>query len=203
MSACRPGRQHTFWLWPFDADTDQSAFIVTELGTDALEGTESITDLERRVALYQIISHVSADLIKQCAGKKISFEGIRRLTGTSSIAPDPVIIIGAVAIACCRYAGPCAATGRKETGSSRLQDHFNGGCPEYAPERIERALSTSFNAVRVASPDMDEHSQKVYTIVSFLGMLELVRRGLIAANQNELFEDISLSKNAEKMTDHE
>ncbi len=163
------------------------------------EETQSITDLERRVALYQVISHVSLDLIKHY-GKKVSFEGVRRLTGVV-FAPDEKLTLEQLPnlINDMQRRVPPPAPAKPEARVfktvsitevlSTLQD------------RIERAMTTSFNAIRVMSPDMDDRSQKVYTIVSFLGMLELVRRGIIAAEQQDLFEDITLQKNATTPSD--
>ncbi len=157
-----------------------------------LEETESITDLERRVVLYQIISHVSADLIK-AYGKKISFEGVRRLTGVV-FAPDQKLTLDQLPQLIAEMLGRVPPPAVKKPEARVYKTISITEVLSTLQDRIERALSTSFNAIRVASPDMDEHSQKVYTIVSFLGMLELVRRGIVAAEQSELFEDITLQK---------
>jgi chromatin segregation and condensation protein Rec8/ScpA/Scc1 (kleisin family) len=53
----------------------------------------------------------------------------------------------------------------------------------------------------VTSPDGDDKSTRVYTIISFLGMLELVRQGMIVAEQNGLFEDITLAKSGTQITE--
>jgi chromatin segregation and condensation protein Rec8/ScpA/Scc1 (kleisin family) len=72
-------------------------------------------------------------------------------------------------------------------------------------ERIEKLLSCNFSDICVTSPDGDDKSTRVYTIISFLGMLELVRQGMIVANQNRLFGNIELQKSGtqieEKMID--
>ena len=64
-------------------------------------------------------------------------------------------------------------------------------------DRITRAMSSmNFKDIVVQDPDGDTRTQKVYTIVSFLGMLELVRRGLVLADQDTgAFGDIILNKN--------
>ncbi|MBY0328574.1 segregation/condensation protein A [Patescibacteria group bacterium] len=166
-----------------------------------LEETESITDLERRVALLQIISHVAGDLAKQY-GKKLSFEGVRRMTGVV-FAPDPKLhledLTGFIGDAVKR--APVEAPKKPEARVFKTISISE--VLSTLTERIEHALqhvasAVSFNSVRVQSPDADERSQKVYTIVSFLGMLELVRRGFLAAEQHELFSDISLEKQSEK-----
>lgn len=163
--------------------------------------TESISDLERRVALYQVITAVSGELTR-AYGKKLSFEGVRRTQGVV-FAPDATLalsdfaglILGAVQRAPVEAPKKPEARVFKTISISEVLNTLT--------ERIERALeningTVSFNSVRVHSPDEDDKSQKVYTIVSFLGMLELVRRGLLAAEQNELFHDITLAKAEEK-----
>lgn len=160
------------------------------------EESESITDLERRVALYQIISHISVDLIKQY-GKKVSFEGVRRLTGTV-FAPDEKVTLEQLPAFIHDITVRVPPPLPKKTEARVYKTISITEVLATLEERIQRAMSTSFNAIRVTSPDVDSHSQKVYTIVSFLGMLELVRRGLVAAEQSALFEDITLQKNNEQ-----
>ena len=164
--------------------------------------TESISDLERRVALYQIISQVSGELTR-AYGKKVSFEGVRRTTGVV-FAPDNNLALGDLAglILGAVQRAPVEAPKKPEARVFKtisISEVLNT-----LTERIERALenmsgAVSFNSVRVHSPDEDDKSQKVYTIVSFLGMLELVRRGLLAAEQHDLFHDITLQKAEEKV----
>ncbi|OHA59463.1 MAG: hypothetical protein A2589_01205 [Candidatus Vogelbacteria bacterium RIFOXYD1_FULL_46_19] len=54
-------------------------------------------------------------------------------------------------------------------------------------QRIERALSLKFNDFAPRN-----RAEKVNIIVSFLGMLELVKQGMIEVNQNAHFEDIDM-----------
>lgn len=68
-------------------------------------------------------------------------------------------------------------------------------------DRIEKLLSCNFSDICVTSPDGDDKSTRVYTIISFLGMLELVRQGMIVAEQNGLFEDITLEKSGTQITE--
>jgi segregation and condensation protein A len=159
------------------------------------EETESITDLERRVALYQVISHVSQDLIR-LYNKKVSFEGVRRLSGIV-FAPDEKLTLDMLPGLIGEMKSRVPPPAPKKPEARVFKTISISEVLNTLQERIERAMTTSFNAIRVTSPDMDDHSQKVYTIVSFLGMLELVRRGLIAAEQSESFEDIMLQKNYE------
>ncbi len=159
------------------------------------EETESITDLERRVALYQIVGQVAGELTKQY-GKKVSFEGVRRLSGVV-FAPDEKLLLDQLPGLVLDMVGRVPPPAPKKPEARVYKTISISEVLNTLQERIERAMTTSFNAIRVMSPDQDDHSVKVYTIVSFLGMLELVRRGLIAAEQNNLFEDISLQKNVD------
>ncbi|HEY0980074.1 MAG TPA: ScpA family protein [Candidatus Paceibacterota bacterium] len=166
------------------------------------EETESISDLERRVALYQIISQVSGELTR-AYGKKVSFEGVRRTGNTPVFAPDTKLALGDLAELILGAVKRAPVEAPKKPEARVFKTISISEVLNTLTERIERALeningTVSFNSVRVHSPDEDDKSQKVYTIVSFLGMLELVRRGLLAAEQNELFHDITLAKAEEK-----
>lgn len=157
------------------------------------EESTSISDLERRLALYQLVSKVAGELSKQY-GKKVLFGGVGQKTGVV-FAPDPVLhatslpelISGLVARM------PTPAPAKPE---ARVQVTISiTEVIDTIRERIERMMSrTNFADIIVQSPDGDSKSQKVYTIVSFLGMLELVRRGFVAADQDDQFGDITLDR---------
>lgn len=59
--------------------------------------------------------------------------------------------------------------------------------------RIQGALNMSFSDF-VGKPMGTEKESRVYVIVGFLAMLELVRGGIIDVMQDKLFDDISLTK---------
>lgn len=160
------------------------------------EESESITELERRVALYQIITEVSKS-IASLYGKKISFEGVPRSSGVV-FAPDPSLtadmlpsLIEMVAVRVPPPA-PKAPEARvfKTISIREVLDTLH--------ERIQKAMSVNFSDIIVNAPDGDHKSQRVYVIVSFLGMLELVRRGFVEANQEENFQNIRLQKQEQK-----
>ena len=157
------------------------------------EESESISDLERRIALYQLISHVSSDLIKQY-GKKICFEGAERRNTTPVFAPDPTLTADALPSLINTIIGriPPPAQAKPEARVSVTISITE--VLQTLEERIQKVLSCNFNDIVVNAPDGDHKSQKVYTIVSFLGMLELVRRGLIGADQDENFDTIRLNR---------
>lgn len=159
------------------------------------EESASITDLERRVALYQIITEASRWLTQRY-GKKILFEGVPRMKGIV-FAPDTALTVEMLAplidSALVRVPPPAPkkpeARVYKTISIREVLDTLH--------DRIQKALSVNFSDIVVHSPDGDDKSKKVYVIVSFLGMLELVRRGFVAAEQDEQFQDIRLQKQAQ------
>ena len=121
------------------------------------EETESITDLERRVALYQVISQISGELIKQY-NKKVSFEGVRRLTGVV-FAPDEKLTLQQFPALIDDILGRIPVPEPKKPEARVFKTISISEVLNTLQERIERAMSTRFNAIRVASPDMDDRSQ--------------------------------------------
>ncbi len=58
--------------------------------------------------------------------------------------------------------------------------------------RIQGALKMSFRDFSKRGSGAISREEKIEVIVSFLAMLELVKRGIVEASQSELFEDIEL-----------
>jgi segregation and condensation protein A len=164
------------------------------------EESESISDLERRVALYQIIT-VAAGALVRSYGKKISFDGPIR--GFSPVfAPDPSLRVEQLATLVGELEKNMPVLTPQKPEARVVTTISIKEVLETLADRIEQAMKTSFQAIAVTSPDADSKSQKVYTIVSFLGMLELVRRGIIDAHQGALFDDITLERIPESPTPH-
>ncbi len=160
------------------------------------EESESITDLERRLALLAVISEASKWLASKY-GKKISFEGAQRMSGVV-FAPDPSLTVDMLAVlvdgAIVRVPPPAP----KKPETRVFKTISIAEVLDTLHERIQRAMSSvNFNDIIVHAPEGDEREKKVYVIVSFLGMLELVRRGFVNAEQEEGFENITLSAQAQ------
>ncbi len=158
------------------------------------EESASITDLERRVALYQLISKISLELTK-AYGKTILFDGVGQKTGVV-FAPDPTLqatdLPGLIEGLRARMPAPTPVK-----PEARVQVTISiTEVIDTIRERIERLMEGSFADIVVQSPNGDDKSQKVYTIVSFLGMLELVRRGFVQAEQDDQFGDIKLNRHS-------
>jgi segregation and condensation protein A len=61
-------------------------------------------------------------------------------------------------------------------------------------DRIETSLKMSFSEISKGGNFENNKEQKVFVIVSFLAMLELVRQGVVSAMQDNNFEEISIEK---------
>ena len=164
------------------------------------EETESISDLERRVALYQVISQVSAELIAGY-GKCTTFSGAAR-PQAPVFAPDQSLSAGMLPTLIVDIIGRIPPPQEKKPQARVYKTISLTEVLSTLTDRIEKALGKmQFSALRISSPDGDSHSEKVYTIISFLGMLELVRRGVLMAEQPDAFADISLEKHSGTHTD--
>ena len=155
------------------------------------EESESISDLERRLALLAVVSEASKWLTNKY-GKKISFEGVPR-NSSVVFAPDTSLPLEMLAVlvdgALVRVPPPKPKHPETKVFKTISISEVLGTLHD----RIQKALSISFNDIIVNAPEGEEKQQKVYVIVSFLGMLELVRRGFVQAIQEEGFQDIKLS----------
>lgn len=65
-------------------------------------------------------------------------------------------------------------------------------------ERIEQELSFSFKTIAQKSGLETPREQKVFVIVSFLALLELVRGGIIDILQDNAFDDMRINKQVEE-----
>ncbi|HVY35908.1 MAG TPA: ScpA family protein [Candidatus Paceibacterota bacterium] len=152
----------------------------------------SIGELERRIALYQIISEAAGDLIKKY-GKKISFEGPTR-PFAPVFAPDNTLTLATLQTLITDMEARVPVFAPKKPEARVYTTISITEVLATLHERMEKALSCTFKDIAVASPDGNQQSQKIYTIVSFLGMLEMVRRGFVDASQESLFDDIHLTR---------
>jgi segregation and condensation protein A len=67
-------------------------------------------------------------------------------------------------------------------------------------KRVEDGLKFSFADISKSGEAGTAKEKKVYAIVSFLALLELVRQGILAVAQNNNFEDIQIEKQSQAQT---
>jgi len=64
-------------------------------------------------------------------------------------------------------------------------------------ERVQNSLEVSFSEFSVSRGGSEDVGRKVEIIISFLAMLELVKRGFIMVRQKDLFDSINIRKKME------
>lgn len=167
------------------------------------EESESISDLERRLVLLGLVTEASKWLTQKY-GKKIAFEGVSRMSGVV-FAPDPALTIDMLAPLVTGVLVRVPPPAPQKPEARVFKTISIAEVIDTLHERIQKALSAvTFNDIVVHTPDEDDKQKKVYVIVSFLGMLELVRRGFVNAEQEEASGTILLSPQSQtENTSHE
>jgi segregation and condensation protein A len=151
------------------------------------EEEQSISDLEDRLKLYQRIKDLSIG-IKERFGRNIIFRKTERKDPVIVFSPPEGLALSGIAAA---MQGVVAglpkpdirpkATVRKVVSLEEMIGNL--------AERMAKTLKMSFFGF---SGKGRETTEKVHVIISFLALLELVKRGAIEANQENAFSDISM-----------
>jgi segregation and condensation protein A len=156
------------------------------------EESESITELEKRVALYQVISEASKWL-GETYGKTTLFTGALREKEVI-FAPDMSLTLQMLPGFIDTVVLSVPPPKPKEPVARVFKTISIRDVIDTLHDRIQKALFVNFDDIVFRSPEGDEGQKKVYVIVSFLGMLELVRRGFVDAEQDDNFQNIRLQK---------
>jgi segregation and condensation protein A len=160
------------------------------------EESGQIVDLERRLRLYQRIKDAGIP-IKEAFGKAIIFARSEAFDMGPVFSPDELITKENMLAA--MHSIIAAAPKKEALPEVTIKKVINiEEMIASLAERIQEGLRMSFSdfagRTKGTPPTKEE---KVYVIVSFLAMLELVREGLINAIQDNRFEDITLEKQRE------
>ena len=158
--------------------------------TDEEKG--EIQDLEKRLRLYQFDKEAAAE-VKKNFGKNIIHFGPGRMGDISVFAPDAAITLENLQKLCQEAIGNIPSkVFMPEVKVSKVVSIEE--MMESLAERIQNSLKMSFKEFSLLSGSKDVKEKKVYLIVSFIAMLEMVRTGLMDAIQNENFGDINMEK---------
>ena len=151
-----------------------------------------IGDLEARLRMYQVIKEVSKN-IKEKFGRQIIFGTSEKELFSPIFSPDPSITLPNIleAIGLVIEAMP-----KKEFLPKvkigrviNIEEVINS-----LIKRIQNSLSVSFSEFASDHKADSPKEKKIYFIVSFLAMLELVRTGILAVAQENNFEDIIIER---------
>ena len=158
------------------------------------EEEENIVDLESRLSLYKLVKEASIE-IKNNFGMQIIFSAPERDTTAPVFSPDPRVtqelLASALTDVIVRLPKPAEILPEVTVAKVVSLEEMIGTLSD----RIEHHLSLSFQEFsKNSDPNATEKEKKVYTIVSFLALLELVRGGLVDCLQNDAYADISITK---------
>jgi segregation and condensation protein A len=157
--------------------------------------TEKITDLEKRLKLYQIIKNASID-VKTNFGTNIIFSPLDRVWSEPIFSPDPLITISSMSDSINDVLAHIPKKEQKLTEIEVKKIISIDQVIDSLTSRIQSAINISFKDFAKSHNAGDVSEARVHIIVSFLAMLELVREGIIDVVQNVSFEDINISKQA-------
>lgn len=144
----------------------------------------SIEDLERRLALYAEIKKLSEN-VKKNYGKKIIYARQESKNITPVFSPSHDLTAQNILEAINRVINNLPRM--EKLPQVIVQKVLNlEEVIESLAQRVQAALKTSFQDF------VKDKKEKVNIIVSFLGMLELVKRGLVQVEQGEHFSDIQM-----------
>ena len=156
------------------------------------EEEENIHDLEERLALYKRIRELTGHL-KECWGKQIIFEKNPPRHIEPVFSPDASMTVAALHAAIQQVLIAIPARERLPAVTIKkvisLEEMINN-----LSERVAATLKMSFREFSGGRGEGSENSRehKVHVIVSFLAMLELVKRGVVAVRQENEFSDIEI-----------
>ncbi len=154
-----------------------------------IEEEGDIHSLEERLRLYELFTRLGVN-IKNNFGKSLIFAPLERKSEVLVFLPDEQItsysmmgfaknLLGAMPK---KIALPAVEV-KKVISIEEMINNLT--------ERIQNSMSTSFKSFTGKAITKEE---KVFVIVGFLAMLELVRNGIMHVVQENNFEDIIISK---------
>jgi len=156
---------------------------------------DKITDLEDRLQKYKAVKY-SSIIIQDIFGKNILFLPNERKNISPIFSPDKTVTVYALRSAIEEVLNSMPKKEKlkeliieKVISIEEIMDDL--------AKRIEGAIKMTFSDF-IGKTGVSEKESKVYVIVGFLAMLEMVRGGIIDVMQDNLFDDISLTKTLEE-----
>jgi len=154
---------------------------------------EKIIDLEARLKMYALVREIGED-IKTRFGKTPIFFAPERADQIVVFSPGANVNLANLAQALdetfnripAQSAPLPEVTVRTVVSIDEMMESLTS--------RIETALSLSFRDIARHPNPSDAKDEKVYAIVSFLAMLELVREGIIDVLQADSFGDMTIAR---------
>lgn len=156
---------------------------------------KEIVDLEKRLRLYEVIRGASL-IVKSNFGKRMLALAGSDTWPESVFTPDPKLSVIGLREAMQNVLANVPkkevlpeVTIRKVVSIEEMIDNLTS--------RIQEGVALSFKNISKHPNPTDTKEEKIYVIISFLAMLELVRGGIIDVLQNDTFADMEIKKQSE------
>ncbi len=148
------------------------------------EESASIEDLERRLKLYAEAKELAEEIKKQWGSKPIFFPAKDR-PFTPVFAPAPDISINSLATTLGELLKSLPKVEKIPETIVKKIISLEEVITNLA-ERVQKSFSLKWSEIKA-----ENKGEKVTMIVHFLGLLELVKQGMLAVEQGEHFTDIA------------
>ncbi len=157
---------------------------------------QGIDDLQRRIKLFQLFRDYSYD-IKPLFAQPSSFTRPLVMRRKIVFSPGPTVITPGMMSEIIQglemHVQESSQDTLPEVQIRTASIHIND-MVEDLKMRLHTAIHVSFRDFsRTLLPDATKQEQKVYAIVGFLAMLEMVRNSIISARQDSNFDDIVMN----------
>lgn len=152
-----------------------------------------IKSLEERLRLYELFTKLGGN-VKEMFGEHIIFAPLERKSDVLVFLPDNQITKDSMMV----FAKNVLGGMPKKVFMPQVEVRKVISIEEMIgklTERIQSSIQTSFKTFTGKAKTREE---KVFVIVGFLAMLELVRNGILNVVQDKNFEDIMISKQVEE-----
>lgn len=161
------------------------------------EEEENIADLERRLQIYNAYREIGEQLITGYNATPLLSRSY--IPKPSVFAPDPKITSDMLMVSLQGLLDEIRRFEKKSIPEQRVRStvHLEDMVGSLI-QRVQQSMQVSFKDFTCTVCDehkADTHTHKAYLVVGFLAMLEMVRNGIIAAEQGSVYEDIMINKN--------
>jgi segregation and condensation protein A len=156
---------------------------------------QDIDELKRRLIIYQHIQSLIPNIENQF-GKTPSYHPRHTIDVGPTFAPHSSITVQSLLESIQTIIQHIPKPDTKETAQLKKAINLKE-ILENLTQRIQDGMQTSFQSFTKHSDTEDTKSHKVFVVVSFLALLELVKDGIIQAIQSNHFQDITISQKQE------
>jgi len=157
------------------------------------EETQDIDELKRRLLVYQHIQSL-IPIIEENFGKNSSYHPRHTVDVGPTFVPHESITVQSLLENIQNIIQQIPKPDIQATAQLKKAINLKDILEDLA-KRVEKGIQSSFQSFTQSQNHTDSKSEKIFIVVSFLALLELVKDGIIHVLQNNRFQDITISQN--------